>query len=49
MSPPEKFAEFVWAAYGVSALLFGWIVVATLFSARRWRRRAEKLEREARE
>jgi heme exporter protein D len=42
---PQKYAEFVWAAYGVSALLFGWIVIETLLSVRRWRRRAERLER----
>ena len=44
MNPQDKYVEFVWAAYGVSAVLFGWIAVATLLSARRWRRRAEKLE-----
>ena len=49
MNPQEKFAEFVWAAYGASAVLFGWIVIETLLSVRRWRRRAEKLERERRE
>ena len=44
----DKYAAFVWPAYGISALVFGWMVLDTLMRVRRWRRRAEQLE-EARE
>jgi heme exporter protein D len=44
----DKYAVFVWPAYGVSVLVFAWMVLDTLTRARRWRRRAERLE-EARE
>jgi heme exporter protein D len=41
-----KYAAFVWPAYGVSLAGFAWMIVDTLARARRWRRRAERLERE---
>ena len=40
----DKYAVFVWPAYGVTALAFGWMIVDTLLCARAWRRRAEKGE-----
>ena len=42
----DKYAAFVWPAYGVTALAFGWMILDTLVRARAWRRRAEKSEPE---
>jgi heme exporter protein D len=42
----DKYAAFVWPAYGVTALVFGWMVLDTLIRSSRWRRRVEGLERE---
>jgi len=41
----DKYAVFVWPAYGVTALVFAWMVIDTLLRGRRWRREAEQLER----
>ena len=46
MSGHDKYAFFVWPAYGVTALVFAWMVIDTLLRARRWRRQAERLEAE---
>lgn len=43
---PDRYAAFIWPAYGVTALGFAWMVIDTLLRARRWRRRVEDLERE---
>ncbi len=40
-----RYAAFVWPAYGVSALGFGWMILDTLVRAGRWRRKADRLER----
>ncbi|MDB5467377.1 MAG: ccmD [Phenylobacterium sp.] len=40
-----KYAAFVWPAYGITALVFGLLIVGALSHARRWRRRAEELAR----
>ena len=40
----DKYALFVWPAYAVTALAFGWMVVDTLVRARTWRRRVAQLE-----
>jgi heme exporter protein D len=40
----DKYAAFIWPAYGVSALGFVWMIVDSLLRARRWRRAAEALE-----
>ena len=48
MSLHDKYAAFVWPAYGVTALVFVWMVIDTLVRAARWRRRAERLEQEDR-
>ena len=39
-----KYAAFIWPAYAVSALGFVWMILDTLAQARRWRRKAERLE-----
>jgi heme exporter protein D len=41
-----KYAAFVWPAYAVSAVGFGWMILDTLWGARRWRRKAERLDRD---
>ena len=41
----DKYALFIWPAYAATALVFGWMVVDTLLRVRRWRRRAEQLEK----
>jgi heme exporter protein D len=41
-----KYALFVWPAYGVTLIAFAWMIADTLVRAQRWRRRAERLERE---
>ena len=42
-----KYAAFIWPAFAVSALVIAWMTVDSLLRARRWRREAERLEREA--
>jgi heme exporter protein D len=44
--PHDRYASFIWPAYGVTALVFAWMVIDTLWRARRWRRRLDDLERE---
>ena len=44
MSPHDKYAAFVWPAYGISALVFAWMVIDTVLRAGRWRRQAERQE-----
>lgn len=41
----DKHAVFFVAAYAATGLVFAWMVLDTLLKARRWRRRAESLER----
>jgi heme exporter protein D len=43
----DKYAAFIWPAYAISALGFLWMSLDTLGRARRWRRKAEALEKEA--
>ena len=43
---PDRYAVFVWPAYGATALGFAWMVVDTLLRARGWRRRVKRLEDE---
>ena len=45
MNLHDKYAVFVWPAYGVTALVFAWMVIDTLLRGRGWRRQAERLER----
>ena len=42
----DKYAAYIWPAYAASAVAFIWMVADTLLRARRWRRRAERLEDE---
>ncbi|HTX51167.1 MAG TPA: heme exporter protein CcmD [Caulobacteraceae bacterium] len=42
----DKYAVFIWPAYAVTALGFVWMAADTLIRARRWKRRAEALEKE---
>lgn len=44
--PGGKYALYIWPAYGVSALGFAWMILDTVIRARRWKRQAERLERE---
>jgi heme exporter protein D len=43
----DRYAAFIWPAYAITALGFAWMVLDTLLRARRWRRRAEALQRQA--
>lgn len=40
-----KYAAFILPAYGITALVFVYLVVGALGHARRWRKRAEELSR----
>ena len=44
----DKYALFVWPAYAITALVFAWMVVDTLIRESRWRRRAERSEKDER-
>lgn len=37
----DKYAAFVWPAYGISAVAFVWMILDTVLRSRAWRRRAE--------
>jgi heme exporter protein D len=41
---PGKYGAFLWPAFGISALVIGWMVVDSLSSARRWRKEVQRLE-----
>lgn len=36
-----EYAAYVWPAYGISALVIGWLIADSLLRARKWRKRAE--------
>ena len=38
----SPYAAFVWPAFALTALVFGWMVLSSLAHARRWKRRAER-------
>ena len=38
-----KYAVYVWPAFGVSALVVGWMIADSLARARRWKRRVDEL------
>jgi heme exporter protein D len=40
-----RYAAFLWPAFGISALVIGAMVATSLAHARRWRRRAQALDR----
>ena len=39
-----KYSGFIWGAYGVTALVFTVMIVASLRFSAQWRRRAEELK-----
>jgi heme exporter protein D len=41
-----KYAAYVWSAFAITALVLAWMVIDSLWRARRWRKAAERLERE---
>lgn len=40
-----KYAAYIWPAYLITAAVFAGLIVSSLGYARRWRRRAEELQR----
>ena len=38
----DKYAAFIWPAYGVTVLVFAGLIVSSLGHARRWKTRAEQ-------
>jgi heme exporter protein D len=40
-----KYAAYIWPAYGVTALVFAILIIGALRHARRWRRKAEEMQR----
>lgn len=42
-----KYAPFVWPAYGLTAAVFALLIIDSLLRARRWRRTAERREKDA--
>ena len=43
---PGRYGAYIWPAYAVTALVFGWLIVDTLLRARRWRQETERRQRE---
>lgn len=39
-----KYAAYVWPAYAVTLIGFVWMILDTTLRARRWRRKADRLE-----
>jgi len=42
----DKYAVFIWPAYGATALVFAWMVIDTIRRSAGWRRKAERLEKD---
>jgi heme exporter protein CcmD len=42
---PDRHVPYYVAAYAASVLVIGWMTLDTWLRARRWRRRAEQLEK----
>ncbi|HVY34938.1 MAG TPA: heme exporter protein CcmD [Caulobacteraceae bacterium] len=40
-----KYAFYVLTAYGVSAVVIGWMILDTLLRVRRWRAEVQRLEK----
>ncbi|MEO8114706.1 MAG: heme exporter protein CcmD [Phenylobacterium sp.] len=40
-----KYAAFVWPAYAITAMVWGFLIAASLAHARRWKAKAEALGR----
>jgi heme exporter protein D len=43
----DRYAAFVWPAYGVTAVVFAMMLLDTFLRARGWRRRVSRLEDES--
>jgi heme exporter protein D len=41
-----KYAAYIWPAYIITALVFGFLIIGALRHAARWKRRAEALGRQ---
>lgn len=41
-----KYAAYVWPAFAASAVVIGWMIADSLLRARKWRRAAERLEKD---
>jgi heme exporter protein D len=41
-----KYAAYVWPAYAATVGGFLWMIIDTLLRARRWKQRADRLERD---
>lgn len=41
----SPYAAYVWPAFAVTALVFGWMVAASLAHARKWKRRVQQGDR----
>ncbi len=42
-----RYAIYIWPAYAISAAVLAWLIAASLMSARRWRREAQRLQAQA--
>ena len=43
--PVKDYAAYIWPAYLISALVLGGLTVSSILHARRWKKRAEDLQR----
>ncbi len=39
-----KYAIYVWPAFGITAVAFGWMILDSLAQARRWKAELERLQ-----
>ena len=39
-----KYAIYIWPAFGITALVIGWMIVDSLARARRWKKRVDELQ-----
>ena len=42
-----RYAAFIWPAYGACALVFAWMIIDTLASARHWRAEAKRSDEDS--
>ncbi len=40
-----RYGAYIWPAYGVTLLGFAWMIADTLGRARRWRRKADRMDK----
>jgi heme exporter protein D len=41
---PGKYGAFLWPAFGITALVIGWMIVDSLSRAQHWRKEVARLE-----